>query len=94
MKYEIVSVTMLLFSLGVIVGAGTAFDFEGETEDIINPQKCEQDIENLGSDSDGRTICTFQTAVMQCPHDPEFTYQASNGCEIGELEEKGWTKVN
>jgi hypothetical protein len=38
-------------------------------------------------------MCTMQIAEMQCPHNTSFTHTARDGCEIGELKERGWTRA-
>ena len=35
-------------------------------------------------------ICTQEIRLLLCAKDPSFTYEASNGCEIGFLVERGW----
>ena len=35
-------------------------------------------------------ICTQETRLLSCADDPSFSYEASNGCEISFLVEKGW----
>lgn len=54
--------------------------------------QCQEDIEAAQAADDGRA-CTEQFARMQCPHDAEVTHGAANGCQISELQDRGWTSI-
>ncbi|MDY6778922.1 MAG: hypothetical protein SVU32_09735 [Candidatus Nanohaloarchaea archaeon] len=64
----------------------------GWTAATAGDSSCQADIQAAQEKAEGQ-MCTEQTMKLQCPNNPEVTYQAANGCEISALQERGWTQA-
>lgn len=88
-----------LLSAAIIVasltlgGAVVSMDVPESSQVSEGVEKCEEDLKEMREESSGRTICTMQIADMQCPYSEEFSFKASNGCEISALSDKDWTRT-
>lgn len=87
MKTSILVGSFLLLLFGALFYAATgsrmAVDKEEIQENCLNEVKMAQELSL-------EKICTQEARLLSCADDPSFTYEASNGCEISFLVEKGW----
>lgn len=70
------------------------FDGVDDTvDDTDETDPSEEDIAAAQRASDEADACTMEFAEMQSPHDPDVTYDATDGCQIAELEDRGWERI-
>jgi hypothetical protein len=67
-----------------------------QVEAVNNPfqlsnSQSRQDV-NTALEVTGGSFCTFETDEMVSPYEPTDVYKAPNGCIIGFLSERGWTR--
>lgn len=73
---------------------GDAGDGTDEETGADETDPSQEDIEAARQASEAADACTQEFAVMQSPYDPSVTFEASDGCMIAELEDRGWERVD
>lgn len=94
-KQHFTTFALVLFAAVVVGGVWTAgVTLYSPTTPGGNDEKvamaCKEDVFDA-QNAALEKICTAEFARLLCPSDPAFAYEASNGCEISFLKNRGWT---
>jgi hypothetical protein len=88
---------ILIIGAIVILILGILYFFTGTEDTVLNgdsgvvTKSCQEDVFAAQDMALGK-VCTQQFQALICPDDPLFVYDATNGCEISFLSDRGWVR--